>query len=81
MDYDFLSMLQFLLLMIFISISYFRDKLIILNNLLNVLLIIFCYDNVVKNGGVKMNPAVAIVIMSIIEVIGINIFLRHRHND
>ncbi|WRK52557.1 hypothetical protein SD457_19755 [Coprobacillaceae bacterium CR2/5/TPMF4] len=60
--------------MIFISISYFRDKLIILNNLLNVLLIIFCYDNGVKNGGVKMNPAVAIVIMSIIEVIGINIF-------
>ncbi|WP_300630382.1 hypothetical protein [uncultured Thomasclavelia sp.] len=76
-----MSILQFLLLMIFISISYFRDKLIILNNLLNVLLIIFCYDNVVKNGGVKMNPAVAIVIMSIIEVIGINIFLRHRHND
>lgn len=74
-------MLQFLLLIIFISISYFRDKLIILNNLLNVLLIIFCYDNGVKNGGVKMNPAVAIVIMSIIEVIGINIFLRHRHND
>ena len=67
--------------MIFISISYFRAKLIILNNLLNVFLIIFCYDNGVKNGGVKMNPAVAIVIMSIIEVIGINIFLRHRHND
>ena len=76
-----MSILQFLLLMIFISISYFRAKLIILNNLLNVFLIIFCYDNVVKNGGVKMNPAVAIVIMSIIEVIGINIFLRHRHND
>ena len=79
-----MSILQFLLLIIFISISYFRDKLIILNNLLNVFLIIFCYDNVVKvvkNGGVKMNPAVAIVIMSIIEVIGINIFLRHRHND